>query len=67
MPVSVLSPAQRDSDGQALGDPSTHELARDCHLDDSDHTQIVETRGDAKPSRIRAAAHHGARRGDVPR
>ena len=47
MPVSVLSPAQRDSDGQYLGDPSTHELARDCHLDDSDHTQIVEKRGDA--------------------
>ncbi len=47
MPVSVLSPAQRDSDGQYLGDPSTHELARDFHLDDSDHTQIVETRGDA--------------------
>ena len=47
MPARVLSPAQRDSDGQYLGDPSTHELARDCHLDDSDHTQIVETRGDA--------------------
>ena len=47
MPVSCLSPAQRDSYGQYLGDPSTHELARYFHLDDSDHTQIVEKRGDA--------------------
>ena len=48
MPVSFLSPAQRDSYGQYLGDPSTQELARYFHLDDSDHTQIVEKRGDAK-------------------
>ena len=47
MPVSFLSPAQRDSYGQSLGAPSTQELARDFHLDDSDHTQIVEKRGDA--------------------
>ena len=47
MPVSFLSPAQRDSYGQYLGDPSTQELARYFHLDDSDHTQIVEKRGDA--------------------
>ena len=47
MPVSFLSPAQRDSDGQYLGDPSTQELARYFHLDDSDHTQIIEKRGDA--------------------
>ena len=47
MPVSFLSPAQRDSYGQSLGDPSTQELARDFHLDDTDHTQIVEKRGDA--------------------
>ena len=46
MPVSFLSPAQRDSYGQYLGDPSTQELAR-YFLDDSDHTQIVEKRGDA--------------------
>ena len=45
--VSFLSPAQRDSYGQYLGDPSTQELARHFHLDDSDHTQIVEKRGDA--------------------
>ena len=47
MPASFLSPAQRDSYGQYLGDPSTQELARYFHLDDSDHTQIVEKRGDA--------------------
>ena len=47
MPVSFLRPAQRDSYGQYLGDPSTQELARYFHLDDSDHTQIVEKRGDA--------------------
>ena len=47
MPVSFLSPAQRDSYGQYLGDPSTQELARYFHLDDSDHTQIVDKRGDA--------------------
>ena len=47
MPVSFLSPAQRDSYGQYRGDPSTQELARYFHLDDSDHTQIVEKRGDA--------------------
>ena len=47
MPVSFLSPAQRDSYGQYLGDPSTQELARYFHLDDSDHTPIVEKRGDA--------------------
>ena len=47
MPVSFLSPAQRDSYGQYLGDLSTQELARYFHLDDSDHTQIVKKRGDA--------------------
>ena len=36
-----------DSYGQSLGDPSPQELARDFHLDDTDHTQIVEQRGDA--------------------
>ena len=47
MPVRLPEPAQRDSYGQYLGDPSTQELARYFHLDDSDHTQIVEKRGDA--------------------
>ena len=31
---------------QIVGDPSTQELARYFHLDDADHAQIVEKRGD---------------------
>jgi hypothetical protein len=49
MPVSFLSPSPRERDGQSVGDPSPHELARDFHLDDADDAQIVEKRGDAGP------------------
>ncbi len=47
MPVSFLSPSQRESCGQYAGDPSTQELARHFHLDDAGRAQIVEQRGAA--------------------
>jgi hypothetical protein len=46
MPVSFLSPSQRESYGKYVGDPSAQELARYFHLDEADHTQIAEKRGD---------------------
>lgn len=46
MPVSYLSPAQRESHGRFAGDPSADELGRYFHLNEDDHTLIAQKRGD---------------------
>jgi hypothetical protein len=46
MPVSFLTPAQRENYGRYAAPPTQDELTRYCHLNDDDLTQIMSCRGE---------------------
>ena len=46
MPVSCLTPAQRENYGRYAAPPTQDELTRYCHLNDDDLTQIMSCRGE---------------------
>jgi Domain of unknown function (DUF4158) len=46
MPVSFLTPAQRENYGRYAAPPTQDELTRYCHLNDDDLTQILSCRGE---------------------
>lgn len=46
MPVSFLTPQQRETYGRYASPPTAHELSRYYHLNDDDLTQIMSCRGE---------------------
>ena len=46
MPVSFLTPAQRENYGRYAAPPTADELTRYYHLNDDDLTQIMSCRGE---------------------
>lgn len=46
MPVSFLTPEQRENYGRYAAPPTADELSRYSHLNDDDLTQIMSCRGE---------------------